>query len=86
MSGSAKFSTWSSSPPCWEPWSSASPVDSRPVEREWISGWCWRCEEVDVPVLWLGPIQSLERGEAPFYCCLPCIQRMEALIAAHFRA
>lgn len=25
----------------------------------------WRCEAADVPVLWLGPIQSLEYGEAP---------------------
>lgn len=32
------------------------------------------------------PIQSLKYGEAPFYCCLPCIQRTEALIAAHHRA
>lgn len=46
----------------------------------------WRCEAADVPVLWLGSIQSVECGEAPFCCCLPCIQRMEALIAAHHRA
>ncbi|MFE7332009.1 hypothetical protein ACFU8W_45490 [Streptomyces sp. NPDC057565] len=56
------------------------------MERTWITGQCWRCEAPDVPVLWLGPAQSLEYGEAPFYCCPPCIRRIEALIVAHNRA
>lgn len=38
-----------------------------------------------MPVLWLGPVQSLEQGEGPFYCCRPCIVRLEALINAHNR-
>ncbi|WP_202929574.1 hypothetical protein [Streptomyces sp. TR1341] len=56
------------------------------MEREWTTGWCWRCEASDVPVLWVGPVQSLEYGEAPIYFCLPCIRRLEALIVAHHRA
>lgn len=37
-------------------------------------------------VLWVGPVYSPEVGEAPLYICLPCIRRIEELIAAHNRA
>ncbi|MCX4550634.1 MULTISPECIES: hypothetical protein [unclassified Streptomyces] len=55
------------------------------MKRTWSTGQCWRCERPDVPVLWLGPVQSLEQGEAPFYCCEPCVRRLEALVKAHNR-
>ncbi|WUW00067.1 hypothetical protein OG285_31500 [Streptomyces sp. NBC_01471] len=55
------------------------------MKRTWFTGQCWRCEACEVPVLWLGPVQSLEQGEGPFYCCRPCIVRLEALINAHNR-
>ncbi|BBA98384.1 hypothetical protein RVR_4542 [Actinacidiphila reveromycinica] len=56
------------------------------MNRDWITGWCWRCEATDVLVLWVGPVHSAEAGEAPLYYCLPCIRRLEELIAAHHRA
>jgi hypothetical protein len=34
-------------------------------------------------VFWLGPVQSLRQGNAPFFCCEPCIQRLEQLAAAY---
>lgn len=79
MNASARSSTWSRSPCCSPRWSSASRTDSRAVHRTWITGHCWRCDEPDVPVLWLGPVQSLEQGDAPFYCCQPCVRRLARL-------
>lgn len=38
-----------------------------------------------MPVLWVGPVQSAEAGEAPLTYCAPCIRRLEALIHAHNR-
>ncbi|WP_435193287.1 hypothetical protein [Streptomyces sp. NRRL F-5630] len=55
------------------------------MKTTWAHGFCWRCEAEDVPVLWLGPVQSDREGTAPLYCCEPCIQRLEALIAHHHR-
>ncbi|NKY14277.1 hypothetical protein HGA06_08895 [Streptomyces somaliensis DSM 40738] len=52
-------------------------------DSAWVIGLCWRCEATDVPVLWIGPIQSAEAGEAPFTCCTRCIRRLEALIHLH---
>ncbi|WP_086824833.1 hypothetical protein [Streptomyces sp. NRRL B-24572] len=49
----------------------------------WTTGRCWKCEEEDLPVLWLGPAHSADHGHAPLYTCEPCIQRIEALIADH---
>ncbi|MFI1956124.1 hypothetical protein ACH437_30520 [Streptomyces xinghaiensis] len=34
-------------------------------------------------MLWLGPVQSQDHGHAPFYCCRPCILRLEALVDAY---
>ncbi|MCY0957763.1 hypothetical protein OTB19_12565 [Streptomyces sp. H27-H5] len=53
------------------------------VVNRFVDGDCWRCDETDVPVLWLGPVQSQDAGDAPFYCCEPCIVRLEALVRAH---
>jgi hypothetical protein len=55
------------------------------VKRTYVTGECWRCDAVNVPVLWLGPVQSQDQGDAPFYCCEPCIQRLEALVHAYNR-
>ncbi|MET9557188.1 hypothetical protein [Streptomyces sp. NPDC006645] len=55
------------------------------MERTWTVGLCWRCEDGGVPVLWLGPVQSAEAGDAPFFCCAPCVRRLEALVIAHNR-
>lgn len=85
MSASARSSTWSRSPRCLPRWSSGSRTDRRAVHRTWITGHCWRCDEPDVPVLWLGPVQSLEQGGAPFYCCQPCVRRLEALFSSYPR-
>ncbi|MCX2971187.1 hypothetical protein OSB71_20345 [Streptomyces sp. JHD 1] len=51
--------------------------------REWTIGVCWRCDAEKVPVLWLGPVQSQDQGDAPFLCCEPCVRRLEALVHAH---
>ncbi|MBO0918088.1 hypothetical protein J1C73_28400 [Streptomyces laculatispora] len=53
------------------------------MNGEWTTGQCWRCDEPDVPVLWIGPVQSLEHGEAPLHCRLPCIRRLEAFIRGY---
>ncbi|MDT0409072.1 MULTISPECIES: hypothetical protein [Streptomyces] len=53
------------------------------MKTTWVFGFCWRCEAEDVPVLWLGPVQSDREGVAPLYCCDPCIRRLEALVALH---
>lgn len=53
------------------------------MERNWRNGKCWRCEASDVPVLWIGPAVSLEYGEAPLYCYLPCVRRMEEMLREH---
>ncbi|WP_416237300.1 hypothetical protein [Streptomyces marinisediminis] len=34
-------------------------------------------------MLWLGPVQSQDQGDAPFLCCEPCVRRLEALVHAH---
>ncbi|MFE9297864.1 hypothetical protein [Streptomyces niveus] len=36
-------------------------------------------------MLWLGPVQSAEAGDAPFFCCAPCVRRLEALVSAYNR-
>lgn len=38
-----------------------------------------------MPVLWLGPVQSVEAGDAGFSCCASCVRRLEALVSAHNR-
>lgn len=38
-----------------------------------------------MPVLWLGPVQSAEAGDAPFFCCASCVRRLEALVSAYNR-
>lgn len=48
-----------------------------------VIGLCWRCENDDVPVMWLGPVQSEEQGSAPFHACEPCVKRIEVLVRAH---
>lgn len=53
------------------------------MRRTWIIGHCWRCDAPNVYVLWLGPVQSQDHGHAPFYCCRPCILRLEALVDAY---
>lgn len=55
------------------------------MERRWTIGFCWRCEAVGVWVLWLGPVQSLDLGDGSFFCCEPCVRRMEALLRQHNR-
>jgi hypothetical protein len=44
---------------------------------------CWRCEQADVAVMWLGPIHTDHEGAAPFYGCEPCIRRLEELTRAY---
>jgi hypothetical protein len=53
------------------------------ADREWVTGQCWRCDDTDLPVLWLGPVQSQDYGHAPFYACEPCARRLEALVLAY---
>ncbi|MFI6977226.1 hypothetical protein ACIBSV_01405 [Embleya sp. NPDC050154] len=53
------------------------------MDRRWVVGLCWRCEQVDVPVLWLGPVHTDFEGAGPFYVCEPCIRRLEALVRAY---
>lgn len=53
------------------------------MKTTWVIGLCWRCEARYVPVLWLGPVQSMQQGDAPFHCCEPCILRLEQLVQAH---
>ncbi|MFE2844327.1 hypothetical protein ACFXKS_12315 [Streptomyces scopuliridis] len=36
-------------------------------------------------MLWLGPVQSAEAGDAPFFCCASCVRRLEALVSAYNR-
>ncbi|MFC9604509.1 hypothetical protein ACFTTN_13755 [Streptomyces niveus] len=55
------------------------------MDRTWTVGFCWRCEDDDVPVLWIGPVQDAEVGDAGFLCCAPCVRRLEALVSAHNR-
>ncbi|MEV8419386.1 hypothetical protein AB0P42_00680 [Streptomyces niveus] len=55
------------------------------MDRTWNRGLCWRCEDDGVPVLWLGPVQSAEAGDGPFFCCAPCVRRLEALVSAYNR-
>jgi hypothetical protein len=50
------------------------------VETVWVVGLCWRCDMEGVPVLWIGPVQSPDHGHGPFYCCEPCMRRLEALV------
>ncbi|WTX99952.1 hypothetical protein OG234_13040 [Streptomyces sp. NBC_01420] len=47
----------------------------------WVTGECWRCDGADIPVMWLGPVQSDQHGHAPFWACAPCVRRLEARIA-----
>ncbi|WP_284576882.1 hypothetical protein [Streptomyces sp. 2P-4] len=49
----------------------------------WDAGRCWRCEADDVPVIWLGPVQTQEHGAGPFAACEPCIRRLEQLVETH---
>ncbi|MFC8466028.1 hypothetical protein [Streptomyces sp. NPDC057250] len=51
--------------------------------RVWVLGHCWRCDSEGVPVLWLGPVQSQDKGDAPFQACRPCVERLEELIELH---
>lgn len=53
------------------------------TERTWVIGMCWRYETDDLPVLWLGPVQSEYEGHAPFFACESCTQRLKGLIRAY---
>ncbi|MFD3612409.1 hypothetical protein ACFWXA_30945 [Streptomyces atroolivaceus] len=53
------------------------------MTTKWIIGLCWRCDAEGIPVLWLGPVQTIDYGHAPFSCCEPCVRRLEALTLAH---
>ncbi|MFJ7586929.1 hypothetical protein ACIQZO_05955 [Streptomyces sp. NPDC097617] len=50
----------------------------------WVVGACWRCDANGLPVMWIGDVQSRDLGHVGFYACEPCMQRLEALIRAHF--
>ncbi|WP_185303032.1 hypothetical protein [Streptomyces finlayi] len=43
-------------------------------------GLCWRCDDADVAVMWLGPVQRQDHGHAPMHACEPCVQRLEVLV------
>ncbi|GGZ23128.1 hypothetical protein GCM10010387_15280 [Streptomyces inusitatus] len=51
----------------------------------WVVGWCWRCETDEVPVTWLGPVQTEMYGTGPFFVCEACLERLEALVYAYNR-
>lgn len=48
------------------------------MTHQWITGTCWRCEAVNVWVLYLGAVQT-GTTTGPFYACEACIRRLEAL-------
>ncbi|MER6055149.1 hypothetical protein ACFW2M_18330 [Streptomyces albidoflavus] len=47
--------------------------------RHWTPGTCWRCEAREVPVLWLGPVQT-SSGTGSFTACDPCVRRLETYV------
>ncbi|MFG2722806.1 hypothetical protein ACGFW5_31585 [Streptomyces sp. NPDC048416] len=55
------------------------------ADTKWSVGDCWRCDAVDLPVMWLGPVHCPNEGDAPFHACEPCIRRLEDLVRAHYR-
>ncbi|MCZ2524512.1 hypothetical protein GQS52_20370 [Streptomyces sp. SCUT-3] len=48
----------------------------------WTTGLCWRCEAVDRPVAWAGPVQA-HGSHAPMYLCGPCDRRLGELVWAY---
>ncbi|MFF4391418.1 hypothetical protein ACFY0G_32215 [Streptomyces sp. NPDC001552] len=54
------------------------------AEPAWRVGCCWRCEGDSLPVIWIGDVANPDFGHAPFYACAPCMDRLEALLRAHF--
>jgi hypothetical protein len=54
------------------------------VLRHWVTGDCWPgCERTGVPVIWLGPVQR-DGQHAPFYACVPCLNRLKRQANACF--
>lgn len=49
--------------------------------RPWRRGLCWRCERTDLPVLWLGPVET-DYGVGAMHAREECIQRLEDLTRA----
>jgi hypothetical protein len=49
----------------------------------WIRGSCWRCDNENVPVLWVGPAQW-EGQHAPIYLCETCLAAVQRKIRSYF--
>ncbi|MFE6598923.1 hypothetical protein ACFU9O_09630 [Streptomyces albidoflavus] len=55
------------------------PVRVPHPRRHWTPGTCWSCEAREVPVLWLGPVQT-SSGTGSFTACDPCVRRLETYV------
>ncbi|MEJ8654696.1 hypothetical protein WKI65_43360 [Streptomyces sp. MS1.AVA.3] len=54
-------------------------LGNAPGRRLWAPADCWRCEDVDVPTLWVGVV---ERGDvqAPLNFCESCLCGLESKV------
>ncbi|QHA07823.1 hypothetical protein GQF42_35040 [Streptomyces broussonetiae] len=53
------------------------------MSADWVIGACWRCDDTDVPVVWVGPATSCGQ-HAPVYLCEDCLIALERRILTHF--
>lgn len=52
------------------------------MNRRLIDGECWLCDGEQLPVMWLGPVQT-DRGSAPLHACESCVRRLESRVRAY---